>query len=63
MKRFRIWTALLAAALLLPSLSASAAVPAGGKTVTMETASQALNNRTYVPVRYVLEGLGLTVGY
>lgn len=30
---------------------------------TMETASVAANNRTYVPVRYVLEGLGLWVGY
>lgn len=30
---------------------------------TMETPSKAMNNRTYVPVRYVLEGLGLWVGY
>lgn len=30
---------------------------------TMEAASKAMNNRTYVPVRYVLEGLGLWVGY
>lgn len=30
---------------------------------TMEVPSKAMNNRTYVPVRYVLEGLGLWVGY
>lgn len=30
---------------------------------TMEVPSKAINNRTYVPVRYVLEGLGLWVGY
>ena len=30
---------------------------------TMEVPSVAYNNRTYVPVRYVLEGLGLWVGY
>lgn len=30
---------------------------------TMEAPSKAMNNRTYVPVRYVLEGLGLWVGY
>lgn len=30
---------------------------------TMEVPSVAMNNRTYVPVRYVLEGLGLWVGY
>lgn len=30
---------------------------------TMETPSKAMNNRTYVPVRYVLEGLGLWVDY
>lgn len=30
---------------------------------TMEAPSMAMNNRTYVPVRYVLEGLGLWVGY
>lgn len=30
---------------------------------TMEAPSKALNNRTYVPARYVLEGLGLWVGY
>jgi len=35
--------------------------PSGVK--TMEVPSKALNNRTYVPVRYVLEGLGLNVGY
>jgi len=35
--------------------------PSGVK--TMEVPSKALNNRTYIPVRYVLEGLGLHVGY
>lgn len=30
---------------------------------TMEAPSKAMNNRTYVPVRYVLEGLGLEVDY
>jgi len=35
--------------------------PSGVK--TMEVPSKALNDRTYVPVRYVLEGLGLNVGY
>lgn len=30
---------------------------------TMEIPSKAMNNRTYVPVRYILEGLGLWVGY
>lgn len=35
--------------------------PKGEK--TMEVASKAMNNRTYVPVRYVLEGLGLNVEY
>lgn len=30
---------------------------------TMEAPSKAMNNRTYVPVRYILEGLGLWVGY
>ncbi len=35
--------------------------PSGKK--TMEVPSRARNNRTYVPVRYVLEGLGLWVGY
>lgn len=30
---------------------------------TMEVPSKAMNNRTYVPVRYVLEGLGLWVDY
>lgn len=38
-------------------------IVADGKTVTMEIPSRAMNNRTYVPLRYVLEGLGLTVGY
>jgi len=42
----------------------------GSNTVTtpdgvkaMEVPSKAMNNRTYVPVRYVLEGLGLSVDY
>ncbi len=30
---------------------------------TMEVSSKAMNNRTYVPARYILEGLGLDVGY
>ncbi len=32
-------------------------------TKTMEALSKAVNDRTYVPVRYVLEGLGLWVGW
>lgn len=35
--------------------------PTGTK--TMEVPSRLMNDRTYVPVRYVLEGLGLWVGY
>lgn len=35
----------------------------GGKVETMDAPSMLKNNRTYVPVRYILEGLGLWVGY
>ena len=34
----------------------------GGKK-TMEASSRIIHDRTYIPVRYVLEGLGLNVGY
>ncbi len=34
-----------------------------GKTISMDVPSKALNNRTYVPARFVLEGLDLHVGY
>lgn len=40
------------------------AVNIDNRTVTiMSVASRAINNRTYVPLRTVLEGLGLTVNY
>ena len=35
--------------------------PKGKK--TMEASSRIIHDRTYIPVRYVLEGLGLNVGY
>lgn len=35
----------------------------GRRTVIMDTPSKAMNNRTYVPLRAILEGLGLTVNY
>lgn len=41
----------------------SKTVEVDSRPVEMEVPSRALNNRTYVPVRYVLEGLGLTVNY
>lgn len=36
---------------------------AGTETRTMNAPSKLMHNRTYVPARYILEGLGLWVGY
>lgn len=41
----------------------SASVRVDGKTGTMDAPAQIINDRTYVPLRAVLEGLGLWVGY
>lgn len=41
----------------------SAAITVDGGVGTMDVPAKAMNNRTYVPVRAVLEGLGLTVEY
>ena len=41
----------------------SAAITVDGVLGTMDVPARAMNNRTYVPVRAVLEGLGLTVEY
>ena len=41
----------------------SAAITVDGGVGAMDVPAKAMNNRTYVPVRAVLEGLGLTVEY
>lgn len=41
----------------------STAISVNGAAGTMDVPAKAMNNRTYVPVRAVLEGLGLTVEY
>lgn len=41
----------------------SALIDVDGKTQTMDVPALAMNDRTYVPLRAVLEGLGLTVEY
>lgn len=41
----------------------STLIDVDGKTQTMEVPALAMNDRTYVPLRAVLEGLGLTVEY
>ena len=41
----------------------SAEITVDGELRTMDVAAQAMYDRTYVPLRAVLEGLGLTVGY
>ena len=41
----------------------SAEITVDGESRIMDVAAQAMHDRTYVPLRAVLEGLGLTVGY
>lgn len=41
----------------------SAEITVDGENRIMDVAAQAMHDRTYVPLRAVLEGLGLTVGY
>lgn len=41
----------------------SKAIQANGKTITMDTTAQIVDDRTYIPVRFVAEALGMTIDF